>query len=402
MDNLRFVLEAPHMTTQQKKRPRLVTSCDNCRLKKIKCVQSRSQEKCEACVAGGVACEFRDRERYFAERSRIVTAGSSSSSAPYSRRSSRSPPYPSRSSGAVSAGASGEWYTPSPTPDPHQMRYMSNSPVYGVSTPSALSGDWFASGEVGSPSASSYFPSSRGGYNSFAMASGSPQSVSGSGYTPGLFDVRRSEFPDSALMPHYVQVFFQYYSRTFPFLSSSEVNQRLYDGSLSALQANAIAALAARYSQSPAVLERGASTAVNAYCDMARSLVSQSSLVPYIEILHAVILLAWADYKCGRSSNFSEYTQMATKMALSLGLGSESSATGISENERAVQRSTWATVLQLQQQLGSGAPALPSAAFDRRAHIAPPKLSAGASTLNNDVFALHAFSNPTSNIAVYL
>src|SRR5216684_4229813 len=43
------------------------------RLKKIKCVQIKSQPRCEACEAGNTTCQFRDRERYFAERSRIVT-----------------------------------------------------------------------------------------------------------------------------------------------------------------------------------------------------------------------------------------------------------------------------------------------------------------------------------------
>src|SRR5713226_3733067 len=37
------------------------------RLKKIKCVQIKSQPRCEACEAGNTTCQFRDRERYFAE-----------------------------------------------------------------------------------------------------------------------------------------------------------------------------------------------------------------------------------------------------------------------------------------------------------------------------------------------
>lgn len=42
------------------------------RLKKIKCLQPSPETKCEACKAAKIPCRFRDRERYFAERSRAI------------------------------------------------------------------------------------------------------------------------------------------------------------------------------------------------------------------------------------------------------------------------------------------------------------------------------------------
>jgi hypothetical protein len=44
----------------------------NSRLKKIKCLQPSPETKCEACKAAKIPCRFKDRERYFAERSRAI------------------------------------------------------------------------------------------------------------------------------------------------------------------------------------------------------------------------------------------------------------------------------------------------------------------------------------------
>lgn len=42
------------------------------RLKKIKCLQPHPDSKCDACKAAKIPCKFKDRERYFAERSRAI------------------------------------------------------------------------------------------------------------------------------------------------------------------------------------------------------------------------------------------------------------------------------------------------------------------------------------------
>src|SRR5579859_5757319 len=109
MDDLRSALDAPQLSHTHKKWPRLVTSCDNwcvlgrmsrygtpgyrptapsSRLKKTKCVQVKSQPRCEACEAGNTPCQFNDRESYFAERSRIVIGASAGPSPAHGRRSS--------------------------------------------------------------------------------------------------------------------------------------------------------------------------------------------------------------------------------------------------------------------------------------------------------------------------
>lgn len=154
------------------------------------------------------------------------------------------------------------------------------------------------------------------------------------------------------MLVHLVQVFFECFSRNFPFLQYEDVSRRVFNGTLSPLLANSIASLAARYSQSSDVLTRGASAVSNAYGDAAKvsspsgpplppslsfavsrkrfllrsdqpfclptqRLLQDSSHVPYIEILHAVIVLAWSEYKAGRVAGPTEYSQVCV-VSLSL------------------------------------------------------------------------------------
>jgi len=369
MDGLRFVLEAPQLSQTHKKRPRLVTSCDNCRLKKIKCVQVKAHPRCEACESGNTPCQFRDRERYFAERSRIVTGSSAGPSPAHSRRSSTQSIEPSAVSPTRgdSTDAS-SWYTgaQSSSDSRHPSRYASSSPSYSLSSsPQSNPDQWFASPLMGSTrphyesgrqhSYTSSLPqlgngSSRGDYASYAIAdTSSAQRDRVVSQVLPLFDSRQGNMPHPTILVHLVQVFFECFARNFPFLQYDDVSRRVFNGNLSPLLANSIASLAARYSQSSDVLTRGATAVSNAYADAAKGLLHDSSHVPYIEILHAVIVLAWGEYKAGRVAGPTEYSQMATKLAMSLGLGNDVVGQNSSERERTLLSSTWTSVVQLQQ-----------------------------------------------------
>ncbi|VDB95366.1 unnamed protein product [Peniophora sp. CBMAI 1063] len=396
MDNLRFVLESPQVAQTQKKRPRLVTSCDNCRLKKIKCVPTTVQGKCEACEAGGVSCEFRDRERYFAERSRSVTAAAAASSGSTSslstqRRGSRSPAnvsqrstYGRRSPRSVAdASAPSVWY---PSTSDHQQGAFASSTSYPSIAPSSSppSGDWFLGDEGISGSSSGYFGQSAYPGTSYP-ATGSPSGLSdtystysssplnppmsGAGLAM-LFDPRRPQHPDPALMPHFLDVFRTYYGPTFPFLSHEEMINRVRQGASYGLLECAVAALAARYSNSSTVLACGVSAAIEAYASKARAQLQESSLLPSVYVLHATILLAWVEYKAGNMAGLQEYTtaslavssalqqsltsvQMANRTAQSHGLGRDSFFPGASEQERIMYRDTWSSIMTLQQLSGS-------------------------------------------------
>ncbi|KAH9171926.1 hypothetical protein EDB89DRAFT_1967722 [Lactarius sanguifluus] len=97
MDGPCSAFEAPQLSQTQKEpespceRPSLMTSCDNCRLKQLKCVQAKSQQ---ACQAGNTPCQFRNCERYFTS---IVTGASAGPSPAHSQR-----PYQSTERSAIS------------------------------------------------------------------------------------------------------------------------------------------------------------------------------------------------------------------------------------------------------------------------------------------------------------
>ncbi|KZV71147.1 hypothetical protein PENSPDRAFT_743296 [Peniophora sp. CONT] len=411
MDNLRFVLESPQVAQTQKKRPRLVTSCDNCRLKKIKCVPTTVHGKCEACQAGGVTCEFRDRERYFAERSRSVTAAAAASSGSASslssqRRGSRSPANVSQRSShgrrsprpVADPSAGHAWY--SPAPEHHQTAYASST-SYPTTVPSSSPqpNDWFLGEGIGG-SSSGYFgqPAYPGtNYPTATSPSGlsdtystySGPSLSPSMSSPGLamlFDPRRPQHPDPALMPHFLDIFKSYYAATFPFLSYEEMVNRVRQGTSYGLIECAVAALAARYSQSSTVLACGTTAAVDAYAGKARAQLQDNSLLPSIYVLHATILLAWVEYKAGNAPGLQEYISMASRMAHSHGLGRDSFFPGASEQERNMYRNTWAAIMYLQQLTGSSISRPPSGMVSASAFIDLPTSRSNLSqVLYNDL-----------------
>ena len=154
------------------------------RLKKIKCVQVKAQPRCEACETGNTSCQFRDRERYFAERSRIVTGASAASSPSHSRRSSSSqgmehsglPP----TARGDSIDASG-WYSGARTSSDssHPSRYASSSPSYSLSSsPQSNPDQWFSSPLI---------ESARPHYDRWVLRSSLPPS-SPTGFTWALAD----------------------------------------------------------------------------------------------------------------------------------------------------------------------------------------------------------------------
>jgi hypothetical protein len=117
---------------------------------------------------------------------------------------------------------------------------------------------------------------SRADYPHYAMpdASSGAQRDRAAATTAGqalpLFDSRHGTMPHPTMLVHLVQVFFECFSRNFPFLQYEDVSRRVFNGTLSPLLANSIASLAARYSQSSDVLARGASAVSNAYGDAAK------------------------------------------------------------------------------------------------------------------------------------
>ncbi|KAF7795508.1 hypothetical protein EIP86_006670 [Pleurotus ostreatoroseus] len=305
MEDIRFVLEAPQINRPQKKRPRLVTSCDNCRLKKIKCIQTAPDLLCEACSTAHIPCRFRDRERYFAERSRAVTGGALSHSDAKKRSPSnvasqaQAPATGSMHGGVIrSQGSRAQAYHP----------YLPNKDT--------------------SPT-----PSSESGSDSSSVAPA---------ILIPLFDPMEPDLPNVNLMLTYIQVFCDNLNVYFPFIAYDETLKQFFGKTLTPLMANCIAALAVKFVELPDVLTRGVMYVTDQYIDKAKALLVTVVQVPTVDTLHSLILLAWAEYKRNRFTHFCSYGQLAVQMALELRLNDERVIQLLeTEYERNNLRHTW-------------------------------------------------------------
>ncbi|KAJ7072552.1 hypothetical protein C8F01DRAFT_1104345 [Mycena amicta] len=320
-DAFQFIIESPQHSQGHKKRPRLVTSCDNCRLKKIKCLQPAPETKCEACKAAKISCRFKDRERYFAERSRAI-AGPSPYGDDASGRSTTSSPKPS---GVVIP--EGDTYYPST----HSRRSLDTrrGPSSALHSPRNVPDGY---GIASPPSDSFQRPASH-------PASQRPVH---------LFDPERPQFPHPTYMAHFIQLFFEQLATEFPFITYDELSRDFWDSVMSPLMANCIASMATRYSTLSDLTVRGLHNVAETYGENAKSILTSIAHIPSMDTLHGIMLLSWSEYKNNRIPGLRNYCQMAMRMAIDIGLSDQNvNSLNLSESERNRRRSTWASVLQL-------------------------------------------------------
>ncbi|KAI0958417.1 hypothetical protein AcV7_004245 [Taiwanofungus camphoratus] len=253
MDNIHIVFEAPQEGHIRKKRARLVTSCDHCRLKKIKCTQSVNLSKCEACAAAQIPCRFRDREQYFAERGRVMSRGSpeaydlstaSNRLNPQITMSildsqQRQPSTPSTSHPADTDNTRSAKVATSPSTTNYS--FVSSSDELQSPAPRSAQHSW----QVGcDPSPLEVRPMGVVDRD-YSIQGGSSQTTQPSRTESPLFDPRRTERPQPILMMHFIQIYFDRYGHSLPFLAYDETIRQFLEQSLSSLIANGIAALAA-------------------------------------------------------------------------------------------------------------------------------------------------------------
>ncbi|KAF8629243.1 hypothetical protein AX17_005822 [Amanita inopinata Kibby_2008] len=370
-DSFQFIIESPQHNNGVKKRPRLVTSCDNCRLKKIKCLQPSPETKCEACRTARIACRFKDRERYFAERSRAIAGNNAAPTYGAEPIRSHKTDVNAAAMDAFSVSSS----STSPSVSPHSNpRSSSHSPKASglASAESEINGRYqpylTESRRTAEPAhrhtnstPMSHFHSPRNsdpvGYQYITNGSHIPShtqtgrpssSHHGNSRPVQLLDPERPERPNPSLMPHLVQTFFEHLGTEFPFFNYEDTLQNFWDQRLSPLLANCIAGMASRYSTYPELSSRGLHAASETYLENAKNLVSPVAHIPAFDTLHALILLSWSEYKCSRLSGFRVYYQMAMKMAMDLGLSDQDSVPiSGSEAEQNRRRSTWASIVRL-------------------------------------------------------
>ncbi|KAF7362111.1 hypothetical protein MVEN_00556900 [Mycena venus] len=344
-DSFQFIIESPQHAQGHKKRPRLVTSCDNCRLKKIKCLQPTPETKCEACKAAKIPCRFRDRERYFAERSRAIAGpnvGSPYGDEPRSSSSNSSASSPSHSNPRSSTNSPKPSGVVVPEGDSRYLAYPPDSrrSLDRRSGSSSLRGP-SRNDPIGYSIAS---PPSQLLQNS---RSSRPPSQHGS-RPVHLFDPERPQFPHPTYMQHFIQLFFEQLGAEFPFVAYDEVSRDYWDAVLSPLLANCIAAMATRYSTMSELTVRGLHNVAETYGDNAKNILASIAHIPSMDTLHGIMLLSWSEYKNNRVPGLRTYCQMAMRMAIDLGLSDQNvSPINATESERNRRRSTWASILQL-------------------------------------------------------
>ncbi|CAE6418786.1 unnamed protein product [Rhizoctonia solani] len=489
--NFRFILEEPHggapQKGQQRKRARLVTACDACRIKKIKCIRTPKIQQCEACRVSNGTCLYGDRDRYQAERglsysyatqiirtdnedakeraSPPVNAYPSSAtstddrssyppshhsndngcadisvdiSGPASRKRKVSllvedPEYPSRrfqspveAAAQALIDANSTNMTNGQIPELKRItvpffRYFgptANTPGYRRVKVRTLTLDDTASvashtsqcsfspsaDKIPSPQVKNSLPVPPASPpifralhpNSNALANGedemyhssaSPVHDYGSSgpatgtttpvhpYIPSfeasvmataaasgrdcLFDPARPRYPNPKYLTHLANLFFDHLACHFPFLDRAQVMAQITDGTLPAILANCLAALAVRFSNRKELLKGPRHLAGEAYCDMAKLLVVHMLSWPSVEVLQALVLIAWSEFGSGRDSGLWMYSRMAVGMAMDLGLGFEATVQlAATESEREKVRLTWWSTLLIDRinSWGTGRP----------------------------------------------
>ncbi|KAI0365667.1 hypothetical protein BV20DRAFT_724463 [Pilatotrama ljubarskyi] len=335
MSSLEFVIESPESTRQNKKRPRLVTSCDNCRVKKIKCIQQPSTGSCEACTTARIPCLYRDREQYFAERTRLLTGATTTLPHVSSLNQTTLQDSPTPSSGLSSLH----------TTAPCTSVFSDMSPGASTSATYDPQIDMFAavqgqsqalSGEVGEQMTSTIWhnplQTSPPNYSQYRVmhlgttvneASRMPPS-STSPQLSGLFDPSHPTQPHPTLMVDFIRVFFDKLTTTYPFLSLEIVRDQFIRHRLSPLLANCIAASAARYSTMPEIHQIGSANVADVYCQMAKALIPSNAEAVSLDDVHALVLLSWAECQRGRTTTFNTYAGLAIRFATQLGISNES------------------------------------------------------------------------------
>lgn len=266
------------------------------RLKKIKCLQPSPEAKCEACKSAKIPCRFRDRERYFAERSRAIAGPNSGVYASELRSVAFLLRPPSASYLTIRSESN-------PALDGFSVASGSSSPsVSSQSDPRSNSHSPKASGmvsaEVDNPARySSYHSDSRhsmgashryvltyippisclltvkshsssiSSFDSLRSNNGIPYNFGGHAPSPQmlhypansrpnsyqqdqrsiqLFDAENHQRPHPGLMTHFIQVFFERFGPDFPFLQYQDILADFWEQRLSLIVANCVAAMAVK------------------------------------------------------------------------------------------------------------------------------------------------------------
>ncbi|KAG5721563.1 hypothetical protein E4T56_gene13052 [Termitomyces sp. T112] len=124
-------------------------------------------------------------------------------------------------------------------------------------------------------------------------------------------------FPYPHLYIPLLDTFFQTMSRHFPSINRIRIEERLKNGTMSAFFLNCICALAARFL--PSARDDPAS-ACAPYITKAQEMIIVLVHLPTTDVVTGLLLLAWASYGQNSEGGLWQYSGMAIRMAMDLGL----------------------------------------------------------------------------------
>ncbi|KAJ1035916.1 hypothetical protein NDA13_000572 [Ustilago tritici] len=168
-----------------------------------------------------------------------------------------------------------------------------------------------------------------------------------SSVTRELFEINRPRYPRKDILEHLVSLFLTQFKPSWcPWMEDDELKNGVEDGSMPAILANAVCAVAARFSNRPELRKVARKSSGDPFSEMAKILIIPLLSFPSIEVIEALILLSYAEFAAGSDSGLWMYVGMALRMAQDLGLQHEVSIQSI-PNEKHQEKARllfWAVI----------------------------------------------------------
>ncbi|PWN45944.1 hypothetical protein IE81DRAFT_344419 [Ceraceosorus guamensis] len=158
-----------------------------------------------------------------------------------------------------------------------------------------------------------------------------------------LFEADRPRYPRGDLLHgELIPLFIKHFKcNCFPWLNDAELTSQALSGELPAILANAICAVAARFSTRQELVNRGApKSRGDAFAEMAKTLLIPMLSWPSIDVVETLVILSYAEFGAGADAGLWMYVGMALRMATDLGLQYEATIASMS-TERQRDRARW-------------------------------------------------------------
>lgn len=205
-----------------------------------------------------------------------------------------------------------------------------------------------------------------------------------------LFEINRPRYPRKDILDHLVSLFLTHFKPSWcPWMEDDELKNGVENGSMPAILANAICAVAARFSNRPELRRVPRKSSGDPFSEMAKVLIIPLLSFPSIEVVEALILLSYAEFAAGSDSGLWMYVGMALRMAQDLGLQHEASIQSIpTEKQQEKARLLFWAVIGLDRitTFGTGRPV---SIRENEIDIELPKLSEGSDMRDETVVFDH-------------